>query len=142
MPFALDPRMPAGESLRWIVVDRLVDALIALQSVGTADAEADTHALFVARKRGKQARAAATLLPSTVGPDRRKFDRQVRKAARQLGPIRDAEVAQGTLGDLEVPVGSRGADVASAIVPLRRPTPKVSVSSDPTGASLAIRRRR
>jgi CYTH domain-containing protein/CHAD domain-containing protein len=105
VPFVLDPNLPVSSEIRRVTRERLGQAVDLLDGLRDADAAEVERVVHEVRKRCKEVRAVARLVRTALGDDFDRFNANVRSAADELGPIRDAHALLGTFDDLRATTG-------------------------------------
>ena len=97
MSFRIDPDRPLPRNLRRLSRRQLDRALAALAEPGVLGLEETVHDV---RKRCKKVRGLIRLVRPGLGREYRRANADVRDAARELSPLRDAHAMLGTFDDL------------------------------------------
>ena len=105
VPFVLDPNRPVQNEIRRVTRERLGKAVELLDGLGDADADEIERAVHGVRKRCKEVRAIARLVRPALGDDFDRFNSNVRSAAEELAPIRDAHAVLATFEALRAGTG-------------------------------------
>jgi CYTH domain-containing protein/CHAD domain-containing protein len=106
LSYCLDPDLPLSDELRRVALECVDDALGRLAGLD-GDGVDSSKAVHEVRKRCKELRGLVRLLRPVLGDGYRPFSVEVREAARELSPIRDAQVLLSTVERLQSSAGPK-----------------------------------
>ena len=107
MSYRLDLNRRLSDEVRRVALECVDDALRRLANLDGDSAEDISTAVHEVRKRCKELRGLARLLRPVLGDGYQPFNVEIREAARELSPIRDAQALLSTVEQLQARSGGK-----------------------------------